>query len=457
MGLLVLSDGCTVPAELDVDLGLSTSTGPAGLWDDALWDDGIWGPDIVWEPVGSRVRSVSTDGSFSRGWGVWGAGKITVVFDNTDGALSPDNLDPAAPYVVAGMTTIRAGIPIRARLTYAGVSYDLFFGYITSWGEEWAVHSPRQGDALVTVEGIDAWGRLAKAKGYAVSPSVGTGDTYGQRIDRILKTAGFTGSLDTDVGYVTFQATDLSDDRVTELNDTAEAEGGLIWADPSGTIIARDRYSLVENLRSVEVQAEFGDGNTISPVCWLNEPWVPTDGMSETPWAVASVAPITDDMIINHAIYTRVGGTPQDVNDPNSIALYGDRTDTIDDLMCETDAQVLALATWRVLVGTIPEARVDRLTFYPQCDLTNLLPLLLSLKIGDLVSIKLRPPTNYASHVMLRYCHISGRTIEIQGNAITISFDFESATAYRTYSLSRWDVGLWGIDQTDINGARWFV
>ena len=457
MGLLILSDGCEVPAELDVDLGISTSTSPAAIWDVALWDSGIWGPDIVWAPFGARVRSIAVDGSFSRGWGVWSAGKITVVLDNMDGALSPDNLDPTAPYVIAGMTTIRAGLPIRARLTYAGVSYDLFNGYVTSWGEEWAVHAPRQGDALVTVEGTDVWGRLAKAKGFAVSPSVGAGDTYGQRIDRILQVAGFTGSLDTDIGYVTFQATDLSDDRITELNDTAKSEGGLVWADPSGSIIARDRYSLVENLRSVEVQATFGDGTATIPVCWLNAPWVPSDGAGEIPWVTASVAPLTDDMIINHAIYTRVGGTPQDVSDQDSIALYGDRTDPIDDLMCETDAQVLALATWRVLVGTIPEARVDRLTFYPQCNLSTLLPLLMSLKIGDLILIKLRPPTDYATHMMQRYCHISGRQIEIRDNAIVISFDFESATAYRTYSLSRWDVGLWGVDDVDINGARWFV
>lgn len=458
VGLSVLSDGCQTPATLDVYIGLSTPSGPAGLWDVALWDEGVWGPDVVWEPVSGYVRSINTTRAFSRGWGVWSAGKITLVLNNIDGRFSPDNLDPLAPYVAAGVTTIRPGVPIKATLTYFGITYPIFYGYVTSWGEELAEHAPRAGDALVRIEGHDEWGRLSKAQGVAVLP-VGAGDTYGQRVNRILAAAGFSGSIDADTGYVTFQATDLADDRVEELNDTAETEGGAIWAEADGSIVARDRYSLVEDLRSATPVQVFGDGNSLFVTCWLGAPWTcPDSGENEIPWATADVAPLTDENIVNRAVVTRLGGSRQTAEDLMSIALYGDRTDSsLDSLMCQTDAQALSLAQWMVLVGKSPEARVDRLTFLPQCDLPRLLPLLMGLRIRDLIKVVIRPPTNYPLHEFIRYCHISGISINITDNRLTISFDLESASAYRAYSLSRWDIGLWGASDIDPEAALWFI
>lgn len=458
MGLSILSDGCQIPAYLDVQVGLSTPSGVAAIWDDALWDEGTWGPDVVWEPVSDYVRSIETTRSFSRGWGFWSTGKITVVLDNTDGRFSPDNLDPTAPYVVSGITTIRPGVPIKASITYLGITYPIFYGDVTSWGEEWAEHAPRTGDALVRIEGNDVWGRLSKAQGVAISP-VGGGDTYGQRINRILSAAGFSGSIDADPGYVTFQPTDLSTDRVEDLNDTAETEGGAVWAEADGSIVARDRYSLIEDLRSVTPVEVFGDGNPDFATCWLGSPWTcPDSGEDEVPWVTADVAPLTDDKIINRAVCTRFGGTAQIAQDLTSISLYGDRTNSeLSSLMCETDAQALALAQWMVLAWKSPEARVDRLTFLPQCDMSRLLPKLLGLRIRDLIKVVIRPPTNYPLHEFVRYCHISGIAMSISNNALTISFDTESASAYRAYSLSRWDVGLWGASDNDPEGARWFI
>lgn len=456
MSLTVLSDGCHPGAELDVDVGLSTSLGSAGLWDVALWDAGLWGPDVVWTSVADRVRSVSTTRGFSRGWGTWSAGKITVVLDNRDGELSPDNLDPGSPFVAAGVSSIRPGVPIRVRLTIGGVTYQLFYGYVTSWGESWAGHAPRVGDALVTVEGVDEWGRLARAKGFAVG-SVGAGDTFGQRVNRILDAAGFTGDVDADSGYVTFQATDLSAERVTELNDAARAEGGAVWAGTDGSIIARDRYSLVEDLRSITVQATFGDGDTDAVVCWMGSPWTVPDGAGESPWTELTVAPLTDERVVNRAVYTPSGLSAQTYIDPTSVALYGDRTETLDDLPCQTEPQALALATWRVLVSKDPEALVERVSFRPRCDLDVLGPLLLGLEIRDLVRIRLRPPTDYATHELDRYCHVSGIQIVIDRNDLTVSFPLESATAYRAFAASRWDIGTWGASDLDPTGALWFV
>lgn len=453
----ILTNGCSTGATLEVEIGLATSTGIAGLWDVALWDADFWGPDVVWTSVSDWVQGVTSTRKFSRGQKVWSSGTITVTLNNASGRFSVDNLDPLAPYVVAGVSSIRPGVPIRCSITYSGVTYPLFYGYVVSWGEVTTGKGPRTGGAYVEVSGTDEWGRLAKAKGFAVSPSVGASDTYGARVVRILNAAGFTGSINADVGYTTFQATDLSAERVTELNEVARAEGGAIWAEADGSIIARDRYSLVENIRSVEPQAVFGDGDTDTQVCWLNAPWSPPDGDGEVPWASVQMTPLTDEMIINHTVYKRVGGTEQQYVDPISVALYGDRTDKPSDFLSETDAQVAALAEWIVLVNKYPEARVVNIAFVVGCNTVELLPLLLGLKIQDLVLFKLRPPSDYTTHEMERYCHIHGITIAIGSNDMAVSFDLESATAYREYALSRWDIGTWGASDVDTTGARWFV
>jgi hypothetical protein len=456
--LSILSDGCQVPAELDVSLGLSTPSSGWGLWDSARWDTATFGPDIVWESVSDSVRSLQTSRGFSRGWGFWSAGTITVVLNNIDGRFSPDNLDPAAPYVVAGVSAIRPGIPIRVTLTYLGVVYPVFYGYVTSWGDGVVEHGPRRGDAFVQIEGHDEWGRLSKTKGAAVSP-LGAGDTFNTRINRILSAAGFAGTVDADTGYVTFQATDLSDDPIDELNGAAETEGGAVWAEADGSIVARDRYSLVEDQRSVVPVQVFGDCNPGLTVCWLGVPWTcPAPDSGEVPWASIDIAPLTDDNIVNRAVCTPAGGTPQTATDPASIAIYGIRDgEDKSDLPCQTDSQALALAQWIVLTKNAPEARVDRISLFPQCDLARLLPLLMGIRIRDLVKIVMRPPTDYALHEFVRYCHVSGIAISIAGNKMEMRFDLESASAFRSYALSRWDVGLWGDGPLDPTGARFFI
>lgn len=457
MSMEIFTNGCTTGAVLNVELGLVTATGVAGIWDVAIWDTDVWGPDTIWTSVSDWVQDIATSRKFSRGQRTWSSGTITITLNNVDGRFSTDNTDPLAPYAVGGGSSIRPGVPIRASITYGGITYPLFYGYVTSWGEVSTGKGPRTGGAYVTVSGTDDWGRLAKVKGFAVSPPVGAGDTYGARVVRILTAAGFTGDVIVDPGYTTYQATDLSADRIPELDDVARAEGGAIWVEADGSIIARDRYSLVEDPRSITPQATFGDGDTSVPVCWRNAPWVPPDGAGEVPWASFTVAPLTDDMIINHAVYKRVGGVEQQYTDPASIALYGDRTDKPSDFMSETDAQVAALAEWVVLVNKDPEARVENLAFVLGCDVGELLPLLLGLKIQDLVLFKLRPPSNYATHMMERYCHIQGISIAVSNNDMAISFDLESATAYHAFVQSRWDVGLWGASNVDPAGARWFI
>lgn len=433
--------GCGGGAELTVEIALTAATGLAGLWDVGLWDVDLWGPDVVWQDVSPWVRSVETDRKFDSRMRTWQAGTFAVVLDNRDGRFSPDNLDPAAPYVVAGISGVRPGCPARIVLTYGGASYPLFWGYCASWDEGWALHEPREGDAYMTVTGLDVWGWLGRAKGHAVG-AVGGGESYGARVARLLTAAGFTGTMALDTGVTTMQATTLADDRIAEINKTGQSEGGLVWAEADGTIVARDRYALMEDARSITVQAGFGDGP------------------GEIPWEAISKAPISIDAIINSAEYKRDDplAVAQTYGDAVSIALYGVRgdPDTADDLVNEDDGQVYALAQWSVLVGKDPELRVEELALRPRCQLDTFGSTLLSLAIADLVTVTVRPPSA-TGHTMARNCFVSGVSHAISDNDWVMRVKTASATTYRAFAESLWDKGLWGASDVDPDGARWFV
>ena len=328
---------------------------------------------------------------------------------------------------------------IRATAAFGAVTYPLFFGYVRSWADGWALHAPRDGDAHMTVTAVDVWGKLAGAKGPEVTP-VGAGDTFGGRVARLLTAAGFVGGMDLDTGIITCQSTDMGDEYITEINKVAQSEGGAVFPGPDGVIHACGRYSLLEDLRSITVQAAFGDGP------------------GEIPWAGIDTAPLSDETVINDAIYKRVGGTDQRYTDAISVALYGTRSDseTTDNLVCQTDGQVSALAQWAVLTGRFPEPRVDGLMFRPRCDLVGLAPLFLGMAPRDLVTVTLRPPSA-TSHVMTRSCFITGINHVFEQNDWIVRVVTASATTHTQLGSSRWDQGLWGASDVDPTGAVWFV
>lgn len=444
---LTLFTGCDgSSAELIVEIALTSAFSGFAIWDASTWDSGTWGPDEVWVDVSEWVRSVSTSRKFDRGLKSWAAGKIDVQLNNKDGRFSPDNLDPGAPYVSAGQTGIIPGRPIRHRMRWTDASgavttWPVFWGHIDPWEEGWVAWGPRTGDAYVDVSGSDVWAQLARAVGYEVAP-VGAGDTYGQRLHRILDAAMFIGSRDIDVGLNTMQATTLEDDPLDEIDITCLSEGGVAWPGPDGTFIARDKYGLVEDVRSINVQAVFGDG-----------------GGSEVPWSQMSTAPVDTSTIINSATYQRVGGTAQQFVDLQSRALYGDfpdKTSGIDKLVCQTDAQAYDLAVWAVSVNKLPESRVTSLTIEPRCDPATLMPLAYGLTHRDLVQVIRRPPSTWL-HTLTRDCHITGITHKIEKGNMSTTFEFSSAAMYRVYASSLWDTGTWGASDTDTTAARFFI
>lgn len=436
---LKFGDPCVKQAELIVEIAIMSISTTSAIWDVSLWDSAIWGVGTSFSDVSAYTRSVETIRKFSQDFKAWTAGVATVVLDNMDGRFSPDNL--TGPYTAGGITGIRPWCPIRISVIYDSVQYTIFSGYVTEWSETWEnVEGPRTGDAYMTLSCIDEWGNLAREDGADTTPA-GAGESFGARVIRILNSTSFSGPVSVDTGYCTMQATSLSDDPVSELAVTAASEGGAIWVDADGTIVARDRYSLVEDSRSVNVQAMFGDA-----------------GPPEIPWSNIEVSPYSGDFIINYAAYTRVGGTTQTASDPVSISLYGrcpDKSSNKDTLLNQNDAEVLTLAEMSVAINKDPEFIVTGIAINPVVAMATLAPLALDLRIRDLISVIRRPPSA-TLHTMTRYCFVSGIKHTFAGGNWTTQVDTSSATKYVVFASSRWDTGLWGSDEFDSAAARWF-
>jgi hypothetical protein len=407
---------------LTVEASLSAATGTYGAWNSGVWDTATWGPGDIYVDISAYARSLTSHRGFSRDIQAWDPGTSVVVLADRDRRFDPTNL--SGPYVTAGVTQVRPWRPLRWSAGFGGVSYPVYAGYALAWEKTFV---PGHADAYVTVSCEDELSRLASFDGLEVTPA-GSGELAGARIHRVLDNAGHAGARDIDVGVNTMQATNLSANCVTELKLTADSEGGAVYVDPSGTIRFDGQTALLDNVRSNTIQATFDDGTAGGIPC-------------------ADVTPAYNgDLTFNIAAFARVGGTAQVAADSTSRALYGDRRYSRTDLVCETDAQALSLASWWVARFKDPELRITRIRVLPRHDPVRMFPVALGLRIRDLVRVTVRP---IGGGVITQDCHISGITHAVTGDDWVTDLDLVSAAFTQTYYTSKWDLATW-------DASSWF-
>jgi hypothetical protein len=410
-----------------VEMALSSATGSYGLWDTGLWNTATWGPDTVWTDVSQWVRSISTSRRFSRDLQAWDPGTATVVLDNRDARFSPSNT--TGPYAVGGITSIRPWRPIRIRCSWAGTTYPVFAGYGIDLQDGWEQPFPGGGDAVLTIQCVDEWGSLARVDGTSGGLTVGAGETTGQRIHRILNNASHHGTRAIDNGVMTVMGTDLSQSTVSELQLTADSEGGALYIAGDGTVVFDEIYALIENTRSNTVQATFGDtpGTLV-----YNDIGVEYNG----------------DKVINVVSFQRTGtGTSAIVrSDETSRALYGDKKHSRADLINETDTQVATLADLWLQRYKDPELRVNRLRVKPRADPSRLFPAVLGREMRDLIRVSRRIPGGIT---ITQDVLVAGIAHTITGDNWVTEFTLWSSRPFSSFATDRWDTGRW-------DTAQWF-
>ena len=400
----------------------------AFILDDAtfgLLDTGTLGESVTWTDLSRWIRSGSVARPANRQQGplwTYQQGAASVVLNNADGRFDPDNL--SGPYTGGGETELNAMVPVRVRAMWDGTSYPLFSGFADSWiPEDGTNYGNRYAQA--TVSASDGQKVLNGITLAAVVVAVGSGETTGARITRILNGAQWytgTSQRSVDTGISTVQGTQLGDTAWNLMQAAADAEIGELYLDGSGVLVFRNRHAILTDTRSNTPQAVFGDS-------------IGTAETAGTEQAYYQVSRARDDTTFANDIQaTRVNGTLQEVQDAASVAKYlFPRTYANSNLILQDDTTANQWAQWVLYVAKSDEDRFDQLILYPLRDPANLWPQALGREIGDRIQVWRRPP-GVASPVT-KDCFIRGiqHQWDVSANTWATTWTLQSADKYGSF------------------------
>jgi len=344
------------------------------------------GGDHTYSDLSSWVRSGSVTRPVTRQQGPlysYPQATMSVVLNNADGRFDPNNLGPAAPYVAAGQTELRAIVPIRLRAIWNGISYPLFDGFTDAWTDDGANYAGRY--AETTVEATDAQKVLQGLHLTPLGSAVGAGETTDARINRILTEAGWytgNGRRQLAPGDSQMQGTILGDTPWNLMQLAVDSEIGELYINGSGVVVFRNRQGILQDTRSTVPQAVFGDAAGSAQAAGTEVPY-------------RQVTRARDDTTVSNDVQaTRAGSTnmqeafSQAMIDKYLFARTYQRTD----LLLTSDSETMNWAQWVLYVAKNDEDRFDQLVIFPLRDPVNLWPQALGREIGDRIQVWRRPP-----------------------------------------------------------------
>lgn len=291
----------------------------------------------------------------------------------------------------------------------SSVTFDVFNGFIDDWLIDW------EGDyeSEVNIPCTDGFALLADNDRTALGSEVGANELTGARVNRILDSVGWSASARSiATGDTQVKGTTLSGDGLSELFLVTDTEIGEFYQNASGTMVFRNRRALMNDTRSVEVQARFGDGG---------------DTMGELEYHDVGIK-YESAQLVNEVRIAREGGTQQTVEDAASKAKYR-RTRVFErtDLQMLSDGEALAHASWILYIAKDAELRFDELTIEPQKDEERLFPQCLAREIGDRLLVRRRPPGSGGEQIA-REVFVRGVQHDIGQWRWTTKFTLQSAS-----------------------------
>ena len=282
--------------------------------------------------VSSQTLNISTRRGRNLLQDNYESGQATIRIVDPNGDFNPQNT--ASPY----FGLLQPLRKIQASAIYGGVTYGLFGGYITEFRY---TYPTGQETGYCTFICYDAFRLMYNSNVTTVTGGT-AGQTTAQRVQSILTMiawpAAFT-SIGT--GATTCVADPGTTRTVLEAIQTAEfTEQGAFYIDENGVATFKGRQYVY-------------DAQAASPTVFNQ-----TGGIS---YAGITFA-LDDKTIVNKATVTRIGGTAQTYSDATSIAQYFTRSITATDMLMQTDANALALATAYVDSRKETSIRIETIT-----------------------------------------------------------------------------------------------
>ena len=260
------------------------------------------------------------------------SGSATIKIVDPNGYFNPQNT--ASPYYGL-LQPLRK---IQASAIYGATTYGLFGGYITEYRY---TYPTGQETGYCTFICYDAFRLMYNSNVTTVTGGT-AGQTTAQRVQSILTMIAWPAAF-TSIGTgATTCVVDPGTTRtVLEAIQTAEfTEQGAFYIDENGVATFKGRQFVY-------------DAQAASPTVFNQ-----TGGIS---YAGITFA-LDDKTIVNKATVTRIGGTAQTYSDATSIAAYFTRSITATDMLMQTDANALALATAYVDSRKETSIRIETIT-----------------------------------------------------------------------------------------------
>ena len=262
------------------------------------------------------------------------AGQATVRIVDPNGYWNPQNT--SSPYY-PNLVPLRQ---LTIQATYSGTTYPIFAGFIT----EYKYTYPKdQETGFVDLVCFDAFRLLYNSIITTVTGATAGQDT-GTRVSKILDMVKWTNSQRSiEVGDTTCQVDPGTSRNALDALQTVEfTEQGAFYIDKAGKAVFKDR-TFVYNAQSA------------SPVKFNN------NGTTDINYS-GIVFAHDDKTIVNSCSVTRIGGTVQTYTDTTSQEKYFYHGITANNMLMETDANALALATAYVTTRKDTTIRIDSIT-----------------------------------------------------------------------------------------------
>ena len=283
--------------------------------------------------VSNQVNRIQTKGGYNLLQQTFNATEATFRIIDPNGDFNPQNT--SSPYF-GKLVPLRK---IRFAGQYAGTDYYQFSGYITSYNYS---YPKDQEIGYVDITAVDGF-RLLNLVGISTVSGASAGQTTGQRINAILNEVSFPNTMrNIETGSSTVQA-DPGTVRtaLAAIQNCEFSEQGAFYFDGEGQAVFKSRLTVEESI-SGDLTTFANDGTGIG---YFN------------------INPAFDDkLIINQASVTRVGGTTQFAQNADSVTKYFPHSINYDNVIVETDAEALNIASTYVATRAETQLRIDAIT-----------------------------------------------------------------------------------------------
>jgi len=322
-----------------VNAYINFSTGPA-FAQAMILDQGQLGINVLADAaavivdVSDVINTITTNRGRNAQADQFQTGTMSLRIVDQNGDFNPQN--PASPYY----TLLSPMRKVQITGTYAGVTYPIFQGYITSY----TTTTPLTANDVVytTITAVDAF-RLAQNAQIATVAGTSAGQLSGARINNLLDAISWPASMrDIDAGLTTMQADPATQRTALAAMQTVEtSEYGALYVDAAGSFVFQDRTVTTTSVNATPtVFTDDGSGIGYSNAVWV----------------------LNDVLVYNQANITRTGGTVQTAENAASIAQYFLHSYNQQNLLMQTDAVALDYARAYVASRAETTVRCDAIT-----------------------------------------------------------------------------------------------